>query len=123
MKKNLLVLFITVIMFVSITSAFGETSHSICPEAELLKVSIYQAPATKGGGTLTNVFFELTIKNVSDKDRQFSVQVISDKDAMENFFPAKQGQVLEAGKEMTAKLSVLKDDFPDSFTLTIEPVN
>ena len=86
-------------------------------------MSIYQAPATKGGGTLTNVFFELTIRNISDKDQQFSVQVVTGKDAMENFFPAKQGQVLKAGEEMTAKLSVLKDDFPDNFTLFIEPVN
>ena len=123
MKKNLLVLFVTVILFTSLTSVFGESTHDICPEAELLKVSIFQAPATKGGGTLTNVFFEITIKNVSSRDRQFSVQVISDKDAMENFFPAKQGQSIKAGEEFTAKLSVLKDDFPDSFTLIISPVD
>ena len=123
MKKIFLMLLFTVILFVSAASVFGETSHVICPEAELLKVSIFQAPATKGGGTLTNVFFEITIKNVSGRDRQFSVQVITGKDAMENFFPAKQGQVIKAGEEFTAKLSVLKDDFPDSFTLIITPVD
>ncbi len=84
----------------------------ISPTVELKKVAIYQKAATKGGGKLINTFFDITIKNISDKARQFSVQVVSGKDAMENFFPARQGEVIEAGQEMTASLSVLKSEIP-----------
>ncbi len=121
-RKNIMFLVILFVLL-SVSPLFADDGHMISPTVELKKVSIYQKAATKGGGKLINTFFDITIKNISNESKQYSVQVVTGKDAMENFFPAKEGQVIEAGEEMTASLSVLKSEFPNDFMLIIEPVN
>lgn len=118
MKKHLLAIFALIFLFTGF-SLFGENSHNICPEAQLQKVAISQ----RSMGKMTETLFEITIKNVSDKDTAYHIQIFSGKDATTTRFPVLEETSVKAGESKTETVSILKKDFPDKFTLTIEPAN
>lgn len=113
MKK--IALLLALLLLVSM-SAFAGNSHSICPEAQISKVSISQ----RNMGKTNEVVFEIVLKNISSKDQAYMLRIISDDSATIARIPVNEEKVVKAGAEEKVSVSFLKEDFPDKFSISVE---
>lgn len=125
MKKTLaIVVVLAKALMLSGIAAADTLSYDMDPSAKLKKVAMYQQSVRKASSEQL-VVFEVTVQNVGDEPRLYSVIVhVPGVGAGEDFVPAQGEEKIAPGEEAMASVAVLAAEFPTSgYSITVRAVD